>query len=96
MTPCRPLAALENGMNSKASQPTSKEFAATADWYLTVRCNNPMCAGLIAFQKTRFGRGNPRLRLAITGDLSIDCPQCKWLVRFDEEQIERRRVVLIQ
>jgi len=83
-------------MNSEAPQLTSEEFAATADWYLTVRCNNPMCARLIAFQKTRFGRSNQRLRLAVTGDLSIDCPHCKRLVRFHGEQIERRHVVLIQ
>ena len=73
-----------------------EDFAATADWYLTVRCNNPQCAGLIAFQKTRFGGGNPDFRLAVTGRLSIDCPHCKRLVRFRGEQIEHRRVVLTQ
>ena len=72
------------------------EFAATADWYLTVRCNNPTCARLIAFQKTRFHGGDPNLRLAVTGKLSVDCPHCKMLVRFQGEQIERRQVVLTQ
>jgi len=28
------------------------------------------------------------------GSLSVDCPHCKALVRFDIEQIERRRIVL--
>ena len=69
------------------------DFASTADWYLTVRCNNPKCARLIAFQKARFGGGNPDLRLAVTGKLSVDCPHCKRLVRFGGAQIERRRVV---
>ena len=73
-----------------------EDFAATADWYLTVRCSNPKCARLIAFQKTRFGGGNPDLRLAVIGKLSVDCPHCKRLVRFRGEQIERRRVVLTQ
>ncbi len=74
----------------------TEDFAATAEWYLTVRCSNPTCARLIAFQKTRFGGGNPHLRLAVTGKLSTDCPHCKRLVRFRGEQIERRRVVLTQ
>ena len=83
-------------MHSEAPQLTSEEFAATAEWYLTVRCSNPTCARLIAFQKTRFSCGNPNLRLAVTGKLSVVCPHCKRLVRFHGEQIERRRVVLIQ
>ena len=72
------------------------EFTATSDWYLTVRCSNPRCARLIAFQKSRFCGAGPNLRLAITGKLSIECPHCKRLVRFQEEQIERRNVVLTQ
>jgi hypothetical protein len=47
------------------------DFAGAADWYLTVRCSNPKCARLIAFQKARFGGGNPHLRLAVTGKLSV-------------------------
>ncbi len=72
------------------------DFAATAEWYLTVRCNNPTCTRLIAFQKTRFGCGHPDLRLAVTGKLSVACPHCKRLVRFHRAQIERRQVVLTQ
>jgi hypothetical protein len=72
------------------------DSAATADWYLTVRCSNPTCARLIAFQKTQFRGGDPNLRLAVTGKLSVDCPHCKRLVRFRGEQIERRNVVLTQ
>ena len=73
-----------------------EDFAGTVDWYLTVRCSNPKCARLIAFQKARFGGGNPDLRLAVTGKLSVGCPHCKRLVRFHGGQIERRRVVLTQ
>ena len=73
-----------------------EDFAGTVDWYLTVRCNNPKCARLIAFQKSRFCGGNPDLRLAVTGKLSVECPHCKWMVRFHPEQIERRPVVLTQ
>jgi hypothetical protein len=85
--------ARESGMPSQRPRPTS-EFAASAEWYLTVRCSNPTCTRLIAFQKTRFGRGNPNLRLAVIGNLSVACPHCKLLTRFQEEQIERRCVVL--
>lgn len=73
-----------------------EDFAGTADWYLTVRCSNPKCARLIAFQKTRYRDGNPGLRLAVIGELSVDCRHCKRLVRFHGEQIERRCVVLTQ
>jgi phage FluMu protein Com len=73
-----------------------EDFAATADWYLTVRCSNAKCARLIAFQKSRFGGRNSDLRLAVSGKLSVDCPHCKRLVRFHAEQIERRPVVLTQ
>jgi phage FluMu protein Com len=80
----------------EGSELAIEDFAATADWYLTVRCSNPTCGRLIAFQKTRFQGGNPDLRLAVTGKLSVDCPHCKMLVRFQREQIERRNVVLTQ
>ena len=80
-------------MRSDSPDGTS-EFAATADWYLTVRCSNSACSRLIAFQKTRFGGGNPNLRVAAIGDLSVACPHCKRLMRFQSEQIERRHVVL--
>ena len=61
---------------------------------MTVRCTDPMCARLIAFQKTPFHGDSPDLRLRAIGSLSVDCPHCKALVRFDIEQIERRRIVL--
>lgn len=80
-------------MQSESPQLTS-ELAAEADWYLTVRCTNPACTRLIAFQKTRFGRGHPNVRLAVIGDLSVVCPHCKQLMRFQREQIERRPVIL--
>jgi hypothetical protein len=72
------------------------DFTATADWYLTVRCSDPTCARLIAFQKTRFHGAHPNVRLAVTGKLSVECPHCKRLVRFRQDQIERRNVVLTQ
>jgi hypothetical protein len=72
------------------------DFAATAEWYLTVRCSDPTCARLIAFQKTRFRGTDPNVRLAVTGKLSAECPHCKRLMRFREEQIVRRNVVLTQ
>ncbi len=78
------------------SSPAIDDLAAVADWYLTVRCTNPTCARLIAFQKTRYCDGNPDVRLAVIGKLSVDCPHCKTLVRFHREQIERRHVVLTQ
>ena len=55
-----------------------------------------MRARLIAFQKTRYCDGNPDVRLAVIGNLSVACPHCKTLVRFQQEQIERRHVVLTQ
>jgi hypothetical protein len=72
------------------------DFAATAEWYLTVRCSDPTCARLIAFQKTQFRGTDPNVRFAVTGKLSVECPHCKRLVRFREEQIVRRNVVLTQ
>ena len=70
------------------------DVAAKSDWYLTVRCSNPRCVRLIAFQKSRFCGADANLRLAVTGKLSVECPHCKRLVRFQKEQIERRNVVL--
>jgi len=78
---------------NKVTSPAIDSFAA-AEWYLTVRCTDPTCARLIAFQKTPFRGDNPDLRLKAIGALSVDCPHCKALVRFDIEQIERRRIVL--
>lgn len=71
----------------------ANDIATTAEWYLTVRCTNPTCARLIAFQKARFPGGS-NLELDVAGAPSVDCPHCKTLVRFRREQIERRQVVL--
>jgi hypothetical protein len=74
--------------------PAIDSFLAAAEWYLTVRCTGSTCARLIAFQKTPFRGDNPDVRLRAIGSLSVHCPHCKALVRFDLEQIERRRIVL--
>jgi phage FluMu protein Com len=87
-------AGMEIGMYRADPSPTIDNLAGTAEWYLTVRCTNRSCGRLIAFQKTRFGGGNPDLRLAVSGHLSVDCPHCKARIRFRPEQIERRHVVL--
>jgi hypothetical protein len=63
---------------------------------LTVRCTNPACAQRIAFQKARYPGDSSNLRLAISGAPSVDCPHCRTVVRFQVEQIERRRVTLAQ
>jgi hypothetical protein len=76
--------------------PVAEDFGTTAEWYLTVRCTNPACARLIAFQKARFPGDDANLRLAVTGAPSVDCPHCKTLVRFRLDQIERRQVMLTQ
>jgi phage FluMu protein Com len=97
--PCRRLAPArtEIGMHHlKGPELANIDFAATSGWYLTVRCSNPRCGRLIAFQKSRFYGSDPNLRLAVTGKLSVECPHCKRLVRFQEEQIKRRNVVLTQ
>src|SRR5262249_9532776 len=68
----------EIGMHHPESRKLAiDDFAATADWYLTVRCSDPTCARLIAFQKTRFRGADPNVRLAVTGKLSVECPHCK-------------------
>ena len=61
---------------------------------MTVRCTNPACRGLIAFQKSVFPDDNPNLHVKIRGAPSVNCPHCKALVRFGTEQIERKRVVV--
>jgi cold shock protein len=69
-------------------------FGGTAEWYLTVRCTNPTCARLIAFQKSADPGYRPNLRIAVTGKPSVVCPHCKAATRFRRDQIERRQVVL--
>ena len=66
----------------------------TPDWYLTVRCTNPKCRRLIAFQKSEFVGDNPNLRVRVSGAPSVNCPHCMTLVRFGTDQIERKRVVV--
>ncbi len=76
--------------------PIVDDFGTTAEWYLTVRCASAVCGRLIAFQKATYPGDHPNLRLAITGEPSVHCPHCKMLMRFQVDQIERRRVVLTQ
>ena len=89
-------------LNIKSSRSIEKEtisrlqFAETAEWYLTVRCKNHRCYRLIAFKKTASPDDNPHLRLLIEGMLSIFCPHCEMLMRFDLEDIRRQQVVLVQ
>jgi cold shock protein len=66
----------------------------TAEWYLTVRCTNPTCGRLIAFEKSADPVDRPELRIAVTGRPSVICPHCKAATRFRRDQIERRQVVL--
>ena len=73
---------------------TDDDLGATAEWYLTVRCANLLCARLIAFQKSVDQGDNPDLGIAITGNPFVVCPHCKVATRFRHDQIERRQVVL--
>jgi phage FluMu protein Com len=75
-----------------ALQQTNDNVAGTSGWYLTVRCT--VCARLIAFQKARFPGRSPNLRIETAGELSVSCPNCKSVVRFCPDQIERQNVVL--
>jgi len=71
---------------------TNDNVAGSSGWYLTVRCT--ACARLIAFQKARFPGKSPNLRIETAGELSVSCPNCKAVVRFVPDQIERQNVVL--
>jgi CspA family cold shock protein len=73
---------------------TNDDLSTAEGWYLTVRCNNLACARLIAFQKAVPCDNRSNLRLAITGEPSVDCPYCGTRVRFSIRQIERRKVML--
>ncbi len=73
---------------------TDNDLGATAEWYLTVRCANLLCARLIAFQKSIDQGDNPDLAIAISGSPSVVCPYCNVATRFRHDQIERRHVVL--
>ena len=63
---------------------------------MTVRCTQAACGGLIAFQKSEFEDDNPNLRVRITGTPSVNCPHCMALVRFGNDQIERKRVFVTE
>ena len=73
---------------------TDDDLGTTAEWYLTVRRANLLCARLIAFQKSVDQGDNPDLAIAITGNPSVVCPHCKVATRFRHDKIERRQVVL--
>jgi hypothetical protein len=79
----------------KTSDTTHHDFAA-AEWYLTVRCTQAACGGLIAFQKSTFDDDNPNLRVMITGTPSVNCPHCRTLVRFGTDEIVRKRVFVTE
>jgi RNase P subunit RPR2 len=70
------------------------ELGTAEEWYLTVRCKNAACTRLIAFQKAAHCGNRSDLRLAITGEPSVDCPYCGTRMRFSIGQIERRKVML--
>ena len=73
---------------------TSDDLSTAEEWYLTVRCTNTACTRLIAFQKAIYRGNHLNLRLAITGETSVDCPYCGTRVRFGVGQIECRKVML--
>ena len=79
----------------KATDTDTHDFTA-GEWYLTVRCTQPACRGLIAFQKSAVDHENPNLRVAIAGTPSVNCPHCMALVRFGTDQIERKRVLVTE
>ena len=60
--------------------------------YLKVRSTNTACTQLIAFQKALCCENHTNLRLAVIGRPSVDCPYCGGRVRFDIDQIERRKL----
>jgi hypothetical protein len=68
----------------------------SADWYLTVRCASPECGRLIAFQKALYPGDRPNLRVAIHGEPTVHCPHCRKLMRVKIDQIERRRIIVVQ
>jgi hypothetical protein len=73
---------------------TGDDPSTPEEWYLTVRCTNAACSRLIAFQKAIHHGNHSNLRLAVTGEPSVDCPYCRTRVRFSIDQITRRKVML--
>ncbi len=74
--------------------PPNDDVSSSAEWYLTVRCTNVACTQLIAFQKAVFCGEQMNVRLVVAGEPSVDCPYCGTRVRFNVDEIERRKVVL--
>jgi hypothetical protein len=72
------------------------DFGDSADWYLTVRCANTECKQLIAFQKAVFPGDQPNLGFAINGEPTVHCPHCGKAMRVRTDDIERRRIIVIQ
>jgi hypothetical protein len=72
------------------------DFGDGAEWYLTVRCASSNCGQLIAFQKALYAGDQPNLRVAITGEPTVQCPHCRTSMRVRIDQIERRRIVVMQ
>jgi hypothetical protein len=72
------------------------DFGDSADWYLTVRCASSKCRQVIAFQKTLYPGDQPNLRFAINGEPTVRCPHCGKIMRVKIDQIERRRIVVMQ
>jgi hypothetical protein len=72
------------------------DFGESADWYLTVRCASSKCRQLIAFQKALYPGDQPNLRFAINGEPTVHCPHCGKRMRVRIDQIERRRIVVMQ
>jgi hypothetical protein len=81
---------IKNGEAPSATR-TDDALGAAAEWYLTVRCANPTCARLIAFQKSVDPGNRPDLRIAVAGKPCVVCPHCKAATRFRRDQIERRQ-----
>jgi hypothetical protein len=72
------------------------DFGDDGEWYLTVRCASSTCRQLIAFQKALYPGDLPNLRIAIAGEPTVHCPHCRMLMRVKIDEIERRRIVVMQ
>jgi len=72
------------------------DFGDSAEWYLTVRCASSACRQLIAFQKTAYSGEQPNVLFGIIGQPTVHCPHCGTPTRVRTDQIERRRIVVMQ
>ncbi len=89
------------GQTSRTGKPIDQkaiasDFGDSAEWYLTVRCATLQCGRLIAFQKAVYAGDRPNLRFGITGEPTVQCPHCRTPMRIKIDQIQRRRIVVIQ